>query len=81
MNKVQQEKIAEVIRLCNGKIEAQKQHEARSEGIVMHDVVTQDFGLLFSYSAGYGEDYTDGRIVGGAALARRILEILKSIPW
>jgi len=27
--------------------------------------------------AGYGEDYTDGRIVGGAALARRILEILK----
>ena len=28
-------------------------------------------------SAGYGEDYTDGRIVGGAALARRILEILK----
>jgi hypothetical protein len=60
MNKVQQTKIAEVIRLCNEKIEAQKQHEA---------------------SAGYGEDYTDGRIVGGAALARRILEILKSIPW
>jgi hypothetical protein len=28
-------------------------------------------------SAGYGEDYTDGRIVGGAALARRILDILK----
>ena len=28
-------------------------------------------------STGYGEDYTDGRIVGGAALARRILEILK----
>lgn len=27
--------------------------------------------------AGYGEDYTDGRIVGGAALARRILQILK----
>jgi hypothetical protein len=26
-----------------------------------------------------GEDYTDGRIVGGAALARRILEILKDI--
>lgn len=26
---------------------------------------------------GYGEDYTDGRIVGGAALARRILDILK----
>jgi hypothetical protein len=60
MTDIQQTKIAEVIRLCNEKIEAQKQHEA---------------------SAGYGEDYTDGRIVGGAALARRILEILKSIPW
>jgi hypothetical protein len=31
-------------------------------------------------SAGYGEDYNDGRIVGGAALARRILTILKYIP-
>jgi hypothetical protein len=60
MTDIQQTKIAEVIRLCNEKIEAQKQHEA---------------------SAGYGEDYTDGRIVGGAALARRILEILKSVPW
>jgi hypothetical protein len=60
MTDIQQTKIAEVIRLCNEKIEAQKQHEA---------------------SVGYGEDYTDGRIVGGAALARRILEILKSIPW
>jgi hypothetical protein len=29
--------------------------------------------------AGYGEDYTDGRIVGSAALARRILTILKCI--
>lgn len=56
----QPEKIAEVIRLCNEKIEAQKQHEA---------------------NAGYGEDYTDGRIVGSAALARRILQILKSVPW
>lgn len=28
-------------------------------------------------SAGYGEDYTDGRIVGSAALARRILSIIK----
>jgi hypothetical protein len=60
MNPIQQTKIAEVINLCNEKIQAQKEHEA---------------------SAGYGEDYTDGRIVGGAALARRILEILKSIPW
>lgn len=29
---------------------------------------------------GYGEDYTDGRIVGAAALARRILAILKEVP-
>jgi len=28
-------------------------------------------------SAGYGEDYTDGRIVGSAALARRILSIIR----
>lgn len=32
-------------------------------------------------NAGYGEDYTDGRIVGGAALARRILEILKEFQF
>lgn len=32
-------------------------------------------------NAGYGEDYTDGRIVGGAALARRILEILKDFQF
>lgn len=30
-------------------------------------------------SAGYGEDYTDGRIVGGAALARRIMMIIKGL--
>lgn len=60
MNSVQQEKMSQVIRLCNEKIQAQKEHEAK---------------------AGYGEDYTDGRIVGGAALARRILEILKGVPW
>jgi hypothetical protein len=28
-------------------------------------------------TAGYGEDYTDGRIVGQAALARRILLIMR----
>jgi len=28
---------------------------------------------------GYGEDYNDGRIVGGAVLARRILTILRYI--
>jgi len=32
-------------------------------------------------SAGYGEDYNDGRIVGGAALARRILNILKEFQF
>lgn len=28
-------------------------------------------------TAGYGNDYNDGRIVGQAALARRILSIIK----
>mgnify|MGYP003127100571 FL=1 len=28
-------------------------------------------------TSGYGEDYTDGRIVGQAALARRILLIIR----
>lgn len=32
-------------------------------------------------TAGYGEDYTDGRIVGGAALARKIMEALKELKW
>jgi hypothetical protein len=56
MNQKQKDRILEVIKLCNEKIQDQKDHES---------------------SAGYGEDYTDGRIVGGAALARRILDILK----
>ena len=30
-------------------------------------------------TSGYREDYNDGRIVGGAALARRILTILKYV--
>lgn len=51
-----QEKIAKIVRLCNNKIQDQKNHEA---------------------NAGYGEDYTDGRIVGSAALSRRILSIIK----
>lgn len=51
-----QEKISKIVRLCNDKIQDQKNHEA---------------------NAGYGEDYTDGRIVGSAALARRILSIIK----
>lgn len=53
------DKIIQVIKLCNQKIQEQKNHESK---------------------AGYGEDYTDGRIVGSAALARRILDILKEIP-
>jgi hypothetical protein len=56
MNQKQKDRILEIIKLCNEKVQDQKVHES---------------------SAGYGEDYTDGRIVGGAALARRILEILK----
>jgi hypothetical protein len=59
MTEKQREKIAEVIRLCNEKVEDQRRHEA---------------------GAGYGEDYADGRVVGGAALARRILELLKYVP-
>lgn len=51
-----QQQIAKIVKLCNDKIDDQKQHEA---------------------SAGYGEDYTDGRIVGAAALARRIMLIIK----
>jgi hypothetical protein len=51
-----QQQIAKIVKLCNEKIDDQKQHEA---------------------SAGYGEDYTDGRIVGAAALARRIMLIIK----
>jgi hypothetical protein len=56
MNNIEKDKILEIMRLCNAKIEEQKLHES---------------------NAGYGEDYTDGRIVGSAALARRILTILK----
>lgn len=51
-----QKQIAQIVKLCNEKIDDQKQHEA---------------------SAGYGEDYTDGRIVGAAALARRIMLVIK----
>jgi hypothetical protein len=51
-----QNQIAKIVKLCNEKIDDQKQHEA---------------------SAGYGEDYTDGRIVGAAALARRIILVIK----
>jgi len=60
MNESSKNCIFEVIKLCNEKIQDQKDHES---------------------SAGYGEDYTDGRIVGGAALARRILEMLKGFKF
>jgi hypothetical protein len=53
-----QQQIAKIVKLCNEKIDDQKQHEA---------------------SAGYGEDYTDGRIVGAAALARRIMLVIKGL--
>jgi hypothetical protein len=52
--------VLEIMRLCNQKIQEQKEHECH---------------------AGYGEDYTDGRIVGGAALARRIIDILKEFQF
>lgn len=54
------ELVLQVMKICNEKIEDQKQHESK---------------------IGYGEDYTDGRIVGGAALARRILDILKEFQF
>lgn len=60
MNQKQQDQILEVTKLCNQKIQDQKEHESH---------------------AGYGEDYTDGRIVGGAALARRIMDILKEFQF
>lgn len=60
MNNIKLDKITQVIKLCNEKIQNQKDHEI---------------------NAGYGEDYNDGRIVGGAALARRILELLKNVDW
>ena len=59
MNEIEKANILEIMKLCNRKIQDQKDHES---------------------TAGYGEDYNDGRIVGGAALARRILAILKYIP-
>ena len=55
-DQILQERIAQIVKLCNQKIQDQKDHES---------------------SAGYGEDYTDGRIVGGAALARRSMSIIK----
>jgi hypothetical protein len=60
MNEPSNNCIFEIIKLCNEKIQDQKNHES---------------------SVGYGEDYTDGRIVGGAALARRILELLKGFRF
>ena len=58
MNEIEKANILEIMKLCNRKIQDQKDHESTS---------------------GYGEDYTDGRIVGSAALARRILAILQSV--
>ncbi len=51
-------KIAEIVKLCNEKIQSQFQHESTS---------------------GYYNDYDDGRIVGQAALARRILHIINKL--
>lgn len=54
-NEILQNKIAEIVRLCNQKIRDQHKHES---------------------TTGYYNDYDDGRIVGQAALSRRILHII-----
>lgn len=51
-------KIADIVKLCNEKIQQQFKHESTS---------------------GYYNDYDDGRIVGQAALARRILNIINKL--
>ena len=51
-------KISEIVKLCNEKIQRQFKHESTS---------------------GYYNDYDDGRIVGQAALARRILNIINTL--
>jgi hypothetical protein len=58
MNEIEKANILEIIKLCNQKIQDQKNHESTS---------------------GYGEDYNDGRIVGGAVVARKILAILQNV--
>jgi hypothetical protein len=58
MNEIEKTNILQVIKLCNQKIQDQKNHESTS---------------------GYGEDYNDGRIVGGAVVARKILAILQNV--
>ncbi len=56
-NDVLEKKIAEIVSLCNKKIDKQFRHES---------------------TAGYGNDYDDGRIVGQAALSRKILTIINN---
>lgn len=51
-------KISQIVKLCNEKIQQQFKHESTS---------------------GYYNDYDDGRIVGQAALARRILNIINKL--
>lgn len=51
-------KISEIVKLCNEKIQRQFKHESTS---------------------GYYNDYDDGRIVGQAALSRRILNIINTL--
>lgn len=55
---VLESKIADIVKLCNEKIQQQFKHESTS---------------------GYYNDYDDGRIVGQAALARRILNIINKL--
>jgi hypothetical protein len=58
MNEIEKANILEIMKLCNRKIQDQKDHES---------------------TTGYGEDYNDGRIVGGAVVARKILAILQNV--
>jgi hypothetical protein len=56
VTEIEKANILEIMKLCNRKIQDQKNHES---------------------TTGYGEDYNDGRIVGGAALARNILKYIE----
>jgi hypothetical protein len=62
LTKEQQKKLDEVLKICNNAIEDQKNRERRKSSVFNH--------------LGYGfDDYTEGRAVGAANLARRIKRI------
>lgn len=59
------EKIARIVLLCNSKINEQKRLE-----------LTSGYGNMLIPLPPV-DDYTEGRTVGSAALARRILQIIR----